>query len=383
MRRALLAGSFLALVVALGWLWAHRFERDSSLPVWRLADLRGDVPAVAGVEWLGTPEKPSLRLRVDAKDQRVAVRVAIPGVSAVDSLHLRLWMSAHGLVPGQKEWETGRFMIEWHPPAGGSDAELDPVAGIQFDQRVNPVALVARPERGPAIPALRLEHLGIAGEFEVSDLEIIAVHEGPLWKTGRWVLALGWLLWIAALLRSWPDVSRWRALGAAMICLLMGIQFVIPGPWKAQRAIGGDFQLGDAVEVSHPAEAPPSVTTQSAVAITSGAIPPSGKIPPRGGLALRVKHAIKQARPLLHVLLLFGPTLVLAGLLGRSHALMLAIALALLIESAQLAFGYGFGWDDVWDLLTDGIGIALALWIYRRVVTKLESVRRGHARPMK
>ncbi|MDP3849552.1 MAG: hypothetical protein Q8Q59_03540 [Luteolibacter sp.] len=378
MRRALSAISFVILVAALGLIWAHRFEHDAGGgSVWRLSDLRGGVPAVAGVEWLGTPEKLSLRLRVDDRNPRVAIRLAIPGISAVEGLHLRFRMSARGLIPGKEPWESGRFMIEWHRPDGGPEVELDPVAGIKLDQKGDSVALIALPESGPAIPALRLEHLGRAGDFQLSDLEITAVHERALWKTGRWVLALGWLVWIAALIRMWPGISRGRALGAAMICLLMGIHFVIPGPWKVQRAISGDFQLGELAGPSVPAEAPPSVTAKTAVDIPSGTIAATGKIPVQGSFALRLKYAIKQARPLLHALLLLGPTLGLAFLVGRKHALMLALALALLIESAQFAFGYGFGWDDVWDLLNDGIGIALALWIHRRFMAS----RSGGTRP--
>lgn len=370
MRRALLAGSFVVLITALWVLWAHRFEREPGLPVWTLADLREELPAAAGVEWLGTPDQPALRLRVDARNPRVAVRLAFPGLREVECLHLRFRMSARGLIPGKENWETGRFMIEWHPPDGSHAAELDTVGGIKLDVQNDPVALVAVPRQGPAIPTLRLEHLGRAGEWVLSDLEITAVRERVLWKSGRWVLASAWLMWTMAMLRSWPGVSRWRAFCAALICLLMTVHFVIPGPWKVQHAIGGDFQLGASTKIPVLSKAPPSVTSESAAAIFSGAVAATGKIPVQGGFVIRTRYAIKQARPLLHLFLLFGPTLVLAGLVGRKHALALAITLALLIESAQFAFGYGFGWDDVLDLFIDGLGIALGIWVHRRVMTK-------------
>ncbi len=72
-------------------------------------------------------------------------------------------------------------------------------------------------------------------------------------------------------------------------------------------------------------------------------------------------------RPILHALLLFLPALAFAFLLNRKSAIMLAVGLAVAIEVAQTAFGYGFGWDDVGDLVTDAIGIALALWVWERI----------------
>lgn len=375
MRRALLAGTFVALVAALALLWAHRFERTPGQPVWHLADLRREMPAVAGVEWRGAPDHPALRLRVDPRNPQVAVRLALPGAGAVEMLHLRFRMSARGLTPGAQDWETGRFMIEWHPPDGSPEVEQDPVGGIKLDQQGDPVAFVARPQNGPAVPSLRLEHLGRAGEFELADLEIIAVHERALWQTGRWFLAIGWFAWIAACIRSWPGISRWRALCAALVWLLMGIHFVIPGPWKIQRPIGGDFRLGEPAHAPPAAKAPPSVAGQTPVVIASGAIASIGKIPERGSLALRVKHAIKQARPLLHVFLLFAPALAFVWLLGRKRALFLAVPLALAIELAQTAFGYGFGWDDVFDLVTDAIGIALAIRVFERMPERLKNWR--------
>jgi hypothetical protein len=368
MRRVFLAGSFVVLLAALAVMWNHRYERVPGLPVWNLAMLRQGVPEGPGVEWTGAPDDPMLRLRVDERSPRVALRLAVPGAPAVDSLKLKFRLTARGLTPGRKKWESGRFMIEWHPPAAGSAVEKDPLGGIQLDQDSGRISLVAVPVTGPAVPAIVLEHLGMAGEFDLSELQVIPVRERTLWNNGRWLLGLAFFAWLVACIRSSRAVSAWRAAAAAAICLLMVIEFVIPGPWKVQRALFvADFRLSENVEPPSSHKTPPLVEAMAPPVISSGAIEPSGDVRVQGGLALRTRDLLKHLRTLLHIALIAAPTLAFAILLGRGNAVRLAIPLALAIESAQTAFGYGFNWLDGVDLIFDGIGIWLALRIHRRL----------------
>lgn len=366
MRHGLLAGSFLALLAALVLLWNHRYERVPGLPTWRLEDLRAGVPEVPGVEWTGRGDDPALRLQVDSETLRVALRLAIPGVHAIDMLRLRYRMEASGLKPGKEKWDTGRMMVEWHPPDGEGEIEQDTVGGIQLDEKSGDVTLVAVPENGPAVPTLRLEHLGFSGQYELTGLEITAVRERALWTTGRWLLVSGWLVWFFACGRIWPGIARWRALAAAVIWLLMGIYFVVPGPWKSQRPLGADFQLGSSAQALPSGQDPPLVAATPPPDVRSGAVSAKGKLPFKGGLPLRIKLLAEQARPLLHILLLCAPTFASALLLGRKPTLFLAVLTGLAMEAAQVAFGYGFDWIDVLDLLTDASGIALGMWLAGR-----------------
>jgi hypothetical protein len=366
MRRVFPAASFLALVAALVLLWTHRYERVPGLPVWRLADLRTGVPEVPGVEWTGKADDPGLRLKVDEQTPRVALRLSIPGVPALNTLQLRYRMAANGLTPGKEKWETGRMMIEWHLEGMAGEVDQDPVGGAKLDEEFGNVTLIATSENGPARPALRIEHLGFAGKLELQDLEVTAVRERQLWKTGRWFLACGWLVWLVACIGPNPGSARWRVLAAAGIWLAMGIQFVVPGPWKIERPLTAGFELGERAHGPPSGQAPPSMESLSNPEISSGAVPSSGKIPVRGGLALRIKLLGAQARPLLHVLLLMAPVFASTLLVGRKPTLFLAVLLSLAIEGAQTAFGYGFDWLDVIDLLTDAAGIALGLWLAKR-----------------
>ena len=92
-----------------------------------------------------------------------------------------------------------------------------------------------------------------------------------------------------------------------------------------------------------------------------------GKIPDQGDFTLRLKHYAAKARSLLHIALLFGPTLLIACLVGKRPAWSLGVILALAVEAAQFAFGYGFDWVDVFDLACDATGIALALAVHHRL----------------
>lgn len=367
MRRICLTASFMGLVLMLALLWTHRFERVPGLPVWSMADLRRDLPEPPGVEWTGTTEHPAARLKVDAQKPSVALRLAIPGAPALEMLQLRYRMVANGLIPGKEEWAFGRMTIEWHPQRGVGKVEQDPAGGIKLDEDSGNVMLIAVPENGPARPALRLEHLGIAGGFEVMDLELTAVRERAIWKTGRWFLVCGWLAWLVCFIGPGPGIARWRVLAAAAVWLLMAIHFVVPGPWKIQRPLICAFQLGEVADGQPSGQAPPLVAAQPDPAISSGAVPATGKLPASGGLALRIKVIAAQARPLLHILLLMGPVFVSFLLVGHKPTLVLAVLVSLAIEGAQTAFGYGFDWIDLTDLATDAIGILLGLWLAKRL----------------
>jgi hypothetical protein len=370
MRRAILAASFAALVAAVGLLWAFRFEHCPALPSWNLADLKVASPEIPGIEWLGPQDNPRLKVAVSPAHPRVGARIPIPGGPAVEFLHLDFRMSARSLMPGPERWEDGRFMIEWHR-AGQSDApEMDPAGSIRYDGPAMRQRIVLHPGKGPAVPAIRLEHLGLSGSFEISDLRICAVRERLVWKIGAPLLAFAWGLWCFAWIRSWQGIPRWRAALASVVVLLMGVNFILPGPWKVVRPIGEDFRLGiEAPDPESHRSPQDSVTTHPAIA--SGPIPTVGKLPVQGSLALRIKLRISQARPLLHAMMFFGPTLLLGFLVGSGPAVRLAIGLALAIEAAQTAFGYGFGWDDVGDLFCNATGIFLAILVLRKLQDRL------------
>lgn len=362
MRRLILPGTFLILVVGIHFLWQHRFERSPGFPTIRLADLRAAAHPAPGVEWHGQESRLTLRLRVDPANPRIVVtRLELPGMTALDLLHLRFRIASHQLTPGRQIWSDGRCIIEWHPESAGTAWENNPIGSARRDQSPPVQEWVTRPDHPPATPALRVEHLGTGGDFELSLFEATVVRERWVWKVGCWVLMAVWLAWAVA----WIGIRGGliRTLLAAFVWLVMGLHFVIPGPWKMYHSMGAPFQIGPEItSFRDPVTQPPVQPFGSAMPLES-----VGEIPDQGDFSLRLRNYAKHARPLLHGVLLFGPTLLIACLVGRRPALSLAVILALSIETAQFAFGYGFDWTDLFDLACDAAGIALALLAHRRL----------------
>jgi len=370
MRRVFLSATFLLLLAGLLLLWRYRFERVPDSPSLGLAELRAAMPELPpGAQWMGSMEHPALRLTVGPEHRSVAVRMELPGLPAMEALQIRFSMAAKNLTRGKHEWDDGRALIEWRSADGVGQQETDPVGSLRENKSSGETTLVVRPSSGSSIPVLRVEHLGEGGDFEITQLEMIPVKERSLWIYGRWGLLAGWFVWFVMLLAGGDQRSIWRRIAAAGIWLGMAIYFVVPGPWKTLRPLGIPFVIGPPVSWVTPANQP-ARNGQASQAASSITPPPPGsevlgRIPLQGGWIIHVKYHLARLRPLLHALLLFAPALALAWLLGRKPAIALALGLAVSIEAAQTAFGYGFDWLDVLDLASDAIGIALAIWVYR------------------
>lgn len=361
MRRLSLIVSLVALIGAVWGLWNFRYERVPGCRVLGLEDLRALAPVVPGIEWDADADGTRVKVSLPQAGKKVAARVMLPYSKPVDLLHVSLRMKAHGLACGKEEWEDGRIMVEWLSPDGNERREINPASSVRDDEFFDLRGVVIGDGSPPGAVALRIEHLGRSGSYEVSGLEISVVRERLLWRVCKWFLAVSWLVWFYGFIRSWPGVNRRRALAAAGVALILGTQLVVPGPWPAQRPIVGAFCLGAETLIDEPDLAAP----QAAGSLSSGVISPEGKLPDQGSFVLRVKFALRALRPLLHAMLLFGPALLMLCLVGRRPALLLMVMLALSIEFGQFMFGYGFDGTDVLDLVDDSIGIGLALLTYR------------------
>ena len=362
MRCLTLAGTFLLLLALLYVSWQFRFERYPDFPTYHLADLQSLARPSQGVEWLGTAAKPTLRLRVDAEHPRVVTRLDFPEPMAVSLLHLRFEVAAKHLRPGKQIWEDGRGLIEWHPPNGGPLWENDPFTSARHDQGLEVTERVMRPDRAPAIPALRFENLGRSGDLEITTFEATVLRERLQWKIGRWALLGGWLMWVIAFIGPRGKSGALRSGLAAAIWLVVAIYAVVPGPWKDIRSIGGPFQIGPEItsipKTSGPGLKPATLNATSPQPVVLESV---GKVSVQGDFTLKVKNYLPDARPLLHIAFFFCPTLLMAALVARKSAGWLAILLALAMEGAEFMFGFGFDWWDVLDLVYDAAGIALAL----------------------
>jgi hypothetical protein len=203
--------------------------------------------------------------------------------------------------------------------------------------------------------------------MELSMFEATVLRERGVWKIGRLVLMAAWVIWVTAWVGPVGKRRILRPLLAASVCLIMAIYFVVPGPWKILRSLGGPFWIGPEIEsvVRDMPKPGSSMDLQNFTTRDIASLGPVGEIPGKGDLTLRIKRYAIHARPLLHALLLFVPTVMVACLVGCRPAAFLMVILALGTEAAQFSFGYGFDTVDVFDLFADGIGIVSGLMAHR------------------
>ncbi|MCW1923555.1 hypothetical protein OKA05_13405 [Luteolibacter arcticus] len=372
MRRAFLPILPLALLLLLAgtwWAWQHRFEIDPAHPHLTLHDLERSLALEPGAAWEAAPGgETGLVLHSGTTSHPAVQLLPLPLSGPVQFLMFDFAVQARGLTPGPMPWSDGRLMIEWHAPGKPMDPQY--LAAARSDQSSGSACLVVRCHHGPAVPVLRVEHLGTSGSFHVPYCRIDTVRESAWWTVGRWFLLGGWFTW-TAVLAGWGRTSGpGRPLLAAGVWLFCASQWAVPGPWQSLRPLGPFFAVSEpAGRASFTAPAAPPQKSPASQAGPASAAPAEalGELPFGGSLLLEIKDRIKQARPLFHLLLFFGPALVFALLIGRRKSVLFAALLAGVIEGSQYLFGYGFDSSDWFDLSFDSLGVVLALFVHARV----------------
>lgn len=381
------------LLAGLVALWSVRYQRlPGSAPI-SLGDIRKSNPVPpAGVEWREGMNGPSLKLVVRPGEPRAGWKVELPEMAAIGAVRVRIRLVARNLTLGPQEWDDGRVLIEWRPQDGTRGEETDPVCSVRDSEDSGRQEMVVRTKSGEAIPVLWVEHLGKSGELELVELELVPVRQSGIWNRGCWVLASAWFVWLVVLILPAGKGMLWKSIVSSAIWLGMAMVFAFPGPWKTLRPFVIPFDLGPENTIaglSTPSKQAPLPATPDhpagshAPTATKAAPKPApasetlGRIPVSGGWIIRAKQDLALLRPLIHALLLAGPSLVFSCLLGRRMAVILAASLSLAIEAAQTGFGFGFDWVDVFDLLTDASGILLGLWIHRLLALAKSSADRN------
>lgn len=295
-----------------------------------------------------------------------SARFWVPGVDGAEFLIISYHTVARGIERGEHRWEDGRLMLEWwlngecvgHSPirsAVGDD-------GFEEEMCVQRAAFQA-PHAG-AVPILRFEHLGVAGIYEMTVLQMVAARERALWRVGKWCLLMGWVLVIGMMLGG---KSRYRWFGsmiAAGIWVWVAVAYAFPGPWDSARPFAMDFAFPGVPEFSAAVDAKRGGIDEAAWLVDEGV----GQLQPND-IGLKLKLLGLWIRPFLHFALLFAPVLAMAWFVN-GKAFWLGWALSLTIEGSQVLYGFGFGWDDVWDLLVNGFSISAGMWVHREWSSK-------------
>lgn len=392
-----LAISFLVLVAGLPLLRGFRFERVPGTATTTLADLRAmPLELPLGAKWSEVHGQPVLGLEVSGPGTLRPYRIALPDRKAVTALHVSIDATASDLLMGKRLWDAGRVLVEWRAPDDSVSREVDPVCSLQGNEVVDGLSIVMMPNIRPSLPILRIENLGKAGNLSINLLELTPVRERLAWRCGRWLLLGAWCVWLYLLLSGMTFAAAWKKGLATMIWVGFCLVFVFPGPWKTLHSLGIGYQLGKVVAVAAATElvspgksssdataSPPAGSSKSTSPVVAPPFSATGsldQIQVADGWILKIKRMFVNERPLLHALLLLVPTLCFVWLVGIRAAWIMGTSIALSIELAQVAFGFGFDANDIGDLMSDAAGISLAFWIHhllRKWIGKRQQSRHG------
>ena len=296
-----------------------------------------------------------------------SVSFGLPGIPEGSHLLIRFHAVAMEIVEGRELWDDGRIFLEWL--SDGNVIGVSRIHSARGNEDAGFQQIVISPPARTATPVLRFQNLGAAGTYEIHDLEIVAVRERKVWSWGKWFLAAGFLTTLAALAGGTKKPARWRGWMAAGVWMIVAVGYAFPGPWDVARPFIVPFVF---VELS-ALERADDVDWQEFAAVDGKDQPLMGRFPQPDDIGLRLKQGLPWLRPLLHVALLFAPVFAMAWFVGAKRAFWLGWALSLSIEAAQTLYGFGFGWDDVWDLFVNGIAISAAVWSHRKFATRLHA----------
>ncbi len=337
-----------------------------------LQDIGAGMEGVEGVSRHREGGGESLRFTRTANSAPLAVSAPIHDLGTVSGLHFAFVLRSKHLKPGRQDWEDGRFLIDWHAPGGGKVLETDYVSSIRHTCFHREKGVILTPPKSPAVPVPRFEHQGASGYFELTELAITPVKPRTWWPFAVIGLIAAWTTWVYFLLGSSGKTTRRRRVACALLWVFVASQLILPGPWKSVRPLVGDLNLGSSVAVAETTVSPmPPTNSGKAPPPVATAIAPSDDRTVKSNPLLRLKLLLSQARPLLHALMMAAPALGFMVLVGIRPGILLAALLAAGIELSQLAFGYGFGWDDVLDLVSDGMGILAAAFSCRCLLRRV------------
>jgi len=354
---------FCILIGCMVAAWAHRFvPEDGAARV-----------TLEALELVGVNKPSSLRKEpggitiAAAPGKPASASFAIPAIGEPEVIFVRSHVVADAIVVGPNRWDDGRLFIEWM-----RNGEVVGISGIDSarghkDEGIRTLAIVS-PVRG-AVPVLCFQNLGASGTYEIRMLDLVAARERKAWSSGKWFLAAGFLAVVAALVGGTKKPAPWRGWVAAGVWMLVATGYAFPGPWGVELPFITPFVFAELPAIEADAN---QEWHETAVAIENDE-PLMDRLPPPNDLGLRLRLWLPWLRPLLHFALLFIPVLAMAWFVGARRAFWLGWALSLSIEAAQTLYGFGFGWDDVLDLVVNGIAISAAVWAHGKFARRVHS----------
>jgi hypothetical protein len=298
------------------------------------------------------------------EERQIVRSIDLPLGSDVEILHFLFTHRAVRIVEGIEKWEHGRIILDWYD-RNEHLVDHDVIMTMKgHDENPRHVEMIVPAKQSNLIPKLRIEHLGVSGTMEINDLKILPVRIRPGYEIFAMGLVISWGFLFYVFVGRLSEVSWHRRVIAAVILLGMAWFLVVPGPWVHPRPIAGAFSIG-----GNPKEQRSAVFSMEQNK-TANDLEPLGKMPAQGSWLFQVKVLLSFLRPVLHIILFAAPAFLLTICCGTRCAWWTSVAMVLMVEAAQAAFWMSVDWMDVLDLAVDCMGIAVALWIYRKVATR-------------
>ena len=375
--------------------WNCRFEQVPTAKPVTLASQDSRFQTIRGedrVRWLREPP----RLQIDAREPNQYPTVEIDPGDTPGASHFWVRMTSSGeeLEAGDLPWQRARLVVNYRDDRGELLPKTPGVSvgvGTFSSQTICKVVKID-PSEGRLY--FTIQNLALDGTFTVEELEIRAVRNRSWFPMVGLTLGFSWFLWILTVIRRWlGTVAGTRGhFVAATTFFAAGSFLVFPGPWHPLVPLGPLFMLPaapltvpDAVAAPTTPQSPAQHTGEPSTTMKPSASPqPRWQVPvhspPGTSVIERVFQFKEHFRPLLHLAAFAALTFIFSALLDPGKGWLPVSALGLASEAMQVAFGFGFDWLDVFDLLLDAAGIAFGLWLHHRWVRSTKK-RKQSARP--
>ncbi len=384
------------LLSALTWLaWQYRFEALQDQPALTLQHTPQEVMRVpAGTI---TPEGEGLRL--DAAPELPSLEYRWKERPRAKFAHVIVDASCEKVENGIYHWDDARVNLLWIDSKGKLAPDYMPLWSGIGDQPRGSHDLIVPLDRQGTLPKIAIENRGKAGSFHLYYLSFQPVAYRAGLPQAIVLLVAAWLGWAAWGLRRWIMAgAAWpKILAAAGLWLAFAWLSTLPGPWVPYHSLLRPFPIAaipapPPVAVPTPAPPPlPQPAADPAVAVnpppsdpalapspTAVSSPPPAVAAPQplpsaaegpaegvgGGPVRWLLSRLPELKKFAHLGGFSALAFLLAMLAGSSRAMWPTLLLGALSEFYQWAFGFGFGWDDVLDLILDtaSVMVGIALW---------------------
>lgn len=359
--------------------WNHRYEAVPNVGQLTLEHLRDVSPTVEGVAWSQSAGQSKVHLTKIRRGTGPTLNLPLPDLVRCDAVHLRYRIQASRLLAGAREMQDGGLNLIW---TGPDTCQLQRVAGVSNGLLAETESLICPAPSGAQRVNLQLDHRGLTGEFEVSDLELVMLQLRGWCYPVLGLLLLGGWGWLILAIRAASGHRLWRVGLASILVLVVFLGIVVPGPWILKKPLVSErfpigplpvAQAGILKEIPH--EIPAASAGTEAFNHSMARQAPRETV--QDNPVLFIKRAFRPVKSLFHALFFGGLAFGLAVLVGVHTAWVSCALLAIASELAQVAFRFGVGLDEFADLAMNALGIAFGCLMAKRLWPAMAGWWRG------